>query len=84
MGKTPSPRKKTKHKYCKSILNEAPHDIWSNLVQLHTTWALKWWFSKGNLFISEKSRLVKYFIWPDDVLAPHTKGIYFACSGCVM
>ena len=26
----------------------------------------KWWFSKGHLFISGKSRLVnEYFIWPD-------------------
>ena len=27
----------------------------------HTTWAPKWWFSKGNPLISGKSRLVKYY-----------------------
>ncbi len=34
--------------------------------QIIATWAPKWWFSKGHAFISEKSRLVKYYsIWPE-------------------
>ena len=34
----------------------------SNTTENSPKW---WWFSKGNFLISEKSRLVKYSIWPD-------------------
>ena len=39
----------------------------------HTTKNPKWLFSKGNLLISGKSRLVKYYsIWPDVYIPRHT------------
>ena len=42
--------------------------IRSNYSDLTRPFSPKWWFSKGNPFISGKSRLVKYdSIWPDNI-----------------